>query len=301
MLLRRSISWYVASRSTQLEPSIFWKIWLYILLLITITYKYVCNVTFLDTTRYTSQPNNSTDNKHTHSRIWLTSTSLHHIVLKALLLWKWYVTYLTSSKQFDTGYIYIYMSDSKSKSNHQWIQMMKALPNHQPSSCPVVSLDESRWQSTPDIPTLNDNTTDSKQVCRSFTFGTNSDNRFTSLVVLSNAARVTSFHRIAKSAAFQSISSSGAIINPIHKQSVMMRHSHNMLVVYKWPHHIARNACLKCSNPSRTLEDWLSPTPQMQASEKSQVLFITAEPHHQSHIASSNLWESIFVCRQCNS
>ena len=36
-----------------------------------------------------------------------------------------------------------------------------------------------------------------------------------------------------------------AIINPIHKQSVMMRHRHNMLSVYKWPHHIARYACLK--------------------------------------------------------
>ena len=41
MLLRRSISRYVASRSTQLEPSIFWKWWPCLLLLITITYTYV--------------------------------------------------------------------------------------------------------------------------------------------------------------------------------------------------------------------------------------------------------------------
>ena len=36
-----------------------------------------------------------------------------------------------------------------------------------------------------------------------------------------------------------------AIINPIHKQSVMMRHRHNLLSVYKWPHHIAWNSCHK--------------------------------------------------------
>ena len=36
-----------------------------------------------------------------------------------------------------------------------------------------------------------------------------------------------------------------AIINPIHKQSVMMRHRHNMLSVYNWPNYIVRNACLK--------------------------------------------------------
>ena len=64
------------------------------------------------------------------------------------------------------------------------------------------------WQRIPDTPTFTDNTTDSKQVCRSFTFGTDSDNRFTYLVVLSNTARVTSFIRIAKSAAIPSISSS---------------------------------------------------------------------------------------------
>ena len=47
--------------------------------------------------------------------------------------------------------------------------------------------------------------TDSKQICGSFTFHTDSNNRFTSLIILSNTARVTSFIHIAKSIAIPSI------------------------------------------------------------------------------------------------
>ena len=83
------------------------------------------------------------------------STSPHHTVPKALFMWKWYAIYLTSSKQINNRYI----SPTLSPKQPSMSPDNKTLHNHQSSSCLVVSVDKSRWQSTPDTHTFTDNTT----------------------------------------------------------------------------------------------------------------------------------------------
>ena len=70
-------------------------------------------------------------------------------------MWKWNAIYLTLSKQFNTGYITPTLSSKQLSMSPD----DKTLQNCQSSSCLVVSVDKSRCQSTPDTPTLTDNTT----------------------------------------------------------------------------------------------------------------------------------------------
>ena len=77
------------------------------------------------------------------------------------------------------------------------------------------------------------------------------------------------------------------IINPIYKQSVMMRQRHNMLAINKWPHHIARNACIKGQIQQGHLRIDRHSLHKCKCPEILDLLI--------SHIASSNVWDSMFV------